>query len=146
VTSQGGTTNAYNLDGTLVAQTSGETTRYAQDLASPLSQVLSIGATRYVYGHERLAAQSGGVTTWYVADALGSLRQTLDSTGTPRGTASYDPWGTPQGGTISCRADERLRMRRSNGSAQQQWAGNLRHLWTFLPRAGLRNSPDQLSG
>jgi RHS repeat-associated protein len=96
------TTNSYNADGTLVAQTtSGVTTRYAQDLAAPLSQVLSIGATRYVYGHERLATQSGSATSWYAGDALSSLRQTLDSTGMPRGTASYDPWGTPQGSALA---------------------------------------------
>jgi RHS repeat-associated protein len=39
--------------------------------------------------------------TWYSHDALGSVRQTLDSTGTPLGAASYDPWGTPQGGAIA---------------------------------------------
>jgi hypothetical protein len=70
VTSRGGTTNAYNLDGTLVAQTSGETTRYAQDLTAPLSQVLSIGTTRYIYGRKRLAAQSGSATTWYTGDVV----------------------------------------------------------------------------
>jgi hypothetical protein len=95
------TANAYNADGRLVAQTSGETTRYAQALALPLSQVLRSNGTNYLYGLERLAAQNGGVTTWYVADALGSLRQTLDSTGTPRGTASYDPWGTLQGSSLA---------------------------------------------
>jgi hypothetical protein len=32
------------------------TTTYAQDLAAPLSQVLSDGTDTYVYGHERLRA------------------------------------------------------------------------------------------
>ena len=37
-------TNSYNGDGTLVAQVNGRTTtRYTQDLASPLSQVLNTG-------------------------------------------------------------------------------------------------------
>jgi RHS repeat-associated protein len=95
------TTNSYNADGTLVAQTSGETTRYAQDLASPLSQVLRSDGTNYLYGLERLGAQSGGVTTWYVSDALGSLRQTIDNAGNPTARASYDPWGTPQGSSLA---------------------------------------------
>jgi hypothetical protein len=42
-TARGGTTYAYNGDGTLVSQaTGGVTTRYTQDLAAPLSQVLQI--------------------------------------------------------------------------------------------------------
>jgi RHS repeat-associated protein len=81
-----------------VAQTSGSaTTRSAQDLASPLSQVLQIGTTNYLYGMERLAAQTGSARTWYGADALGSVRQALTAT---RGTraSSYDSWGNRQQG------------------------------------------------
>ena len=52
-------------DGVFVAQTtSGTTTRYVQDLAAPLSQVLSDGTASYVYGAERLAGVTGGVRTW----------------------------------------------------------------------------------
>jgi hypothetical protein len=43
----------YNGDGVLVSD---GTTTYAQDLAAPLSQVLSDGTDTYVYGHERLRA------------------------------------------------------------------------------------------
>jgi RHS repeat-associated protein len=50
---------------------------------------------------ERLGAVTNGNHTWYIADALGSVRQTLDDTGSPLATASYDPWGTPQGNLIS---------------------------------------------
>jgi len=52
--------------------------------------------TDYLYGHEQLLAQTGTVQTWYGSDALGSVRQTLDDTGTPLASLSYDPWGTPQ--------------------------------------------------
>jgi hypothetical protein len=85
LTTRGSVGQTYNGDGTLVAATSGSvTTRYAQDLASPLSQVLQIGATNYLYGMERLAAQTGSARVWYGADALGSVRQTLDAAGVPR--------------------------------------------------------------
>ena len=103
LTAQGNTTNTYTGDGTLVAQTTGDTTtRFTQDLVSPLSQVLqrTVGSTTtaYVYGHDRLLALDGIVQTWYGSDALGSVRQTLDSSGTPADVLHYDPWGTPQDG------------------------------------------------
>ncbi len=88
---QAGTSYTYNGDGVLVSD---GTTTYAQDLAAPLSQVLSDGTANYVYGHERLRALGG---PWYVGDALGSVRQTLDDAGGVLATTQYDPWGTPQG-------------------------------------------------
>lgn len=102
LTSRGGTSFAYNGDGTLVARTVGAaTTRYSQDLISPLSQVLNDGSANYLYGLDRLAAQAGGTMTWYITDALGSVHQALDNAGAPLASASYDPWGTPQGSMIS---------------------------------------------
>lgn len=76
-------TNSYNGDGVLVAQTAnGTTTRYTQDLAAPLSQVLQTAqgstTTDYLYGLERLASVSGGTRTWYGTDALGSVRVTMN--------------------------------------------------------------------
>jgi len=85
------TSYTYNGDGVLVSD---GTTTYAQDLAAPLSQVLSDGTANYVYGHARLRALGG---PWYVGDALGSVRQTLDDAGAVLATTNYDPWGTPQG-------------------------------------------------
>ena len=68
VLSVGSTTNQYNADGTLVAQTVGSiTTRYTQDLAAPLSQILADGTQRSVSGSpaERLFAQQGSsARTW----------------------------------------------------------------------------------
>jgi RHS repeat-associated protein len=95
------TDSSYNGDGTLVAQTTnGSTTRYTQDLAADLSQILQatqgLTTTTYLYGADRLAAQSGTTRTWYLGDALGSVRTTLDDAGAPLATTNYDPWGAPE--------------------------------------------------
>src|SRR5512145_2872893 len=98
----GTTTNTYNGDGVLVAQTTGSTTtRYTQDLAAPLPQILSDGTQTYVYGHERLFAQQGSARSWYLGDALGSVRATVSSTGAVLAMTGYDPWGTVQGSPIA---------------------------------------------
>jgi RHS repeat-associated protein len=103
-TTSGGTTrtHAYNGDGVRVGQSvGGVTTRYAQDLAAPLNQVLADGSASYIYGHERLAGVQGGARTWYSGDALGSVRLTLSDAGAPLGTANYDAWGTPEQSLIA---------------------------------------------
>jgi RHS repeat-associated protein len=106
MTQRGTTTHTYNGDGTLVSQASGGiTTRYTQDLASPLSQVLqtkvgSAAITDYRYGLHGLASLNSGVKTWYTADALGSVRRTVSDSGTPQGVINYDPWGTPESGSV----------------------------------------------
>jgi RHS repeat-associated protein len=105
-TARGTMTYAYNGDGTLVSQaTGGVTTRYTQDLAAPLSQVLqtkvgTAAITDYLYGLSRLASLNSGVKTWYAADALGSVRRTVTDAGVPLGIVNYDPWGTPETGTV----------------------------------------------
>jgi YD repeat-containing protein len=97
LTSQGDTSYAYNGDGVLI--TAGTTT-YTQDLVAPLAQILHDGSASYVYGagSERLRALDG---PWYLADALGSVRTTLNDAGDVLATASYDPWGVPQGTMIA---------------------------------------------
>ncbi|MDZ4719241.1 MAG: RHS repeat-associated core domain-containing protein [Roseiflexaceae bacterium] len=98
---RGTTSNAYNGDGTLVAQTTGGvTTRYTQDLASPLSQILSDGTNQYVYGMDRLYGVTSSTRIWSASDALGSVRQTLNDAGGVIGTANYDPWGQVQSGSV----------------------------------------------
>jgi len=77
------------------------TTRYTQDLASPLSQILSDGTTTSVYGMDRLYGVAGGTRTWYASDALGSVRQTLTDSGSVLGAQHFDPWGQPQRATIA---------------------------------------------
>jgi RHS repeat-associated protein len=98
---RGTTPYTYTGDGVLVQ---GGTTRYTQDLATPLSQVLQTTqgstTTNYLYGLDRLAALAGSTRTWYVGDALGSVRLTLADSGAPLGVVHYDPWGTPESGTV----------------------------------------------
>jgi len=44
---------------------------------------------------------TSGAKTWYAADALGSVRRTVSDAGTPLGiVVTYDPWGTPETGTV----------------------------------------------
>ena len=38
--------------------------------------------------------------TWYAADALSSVRRTVADAGTPLAVVDYDPWGTPESGTV----------------------------------------------
>jgi RHS repeat-associated protein len=73
-------------------------TRYVQDLAAPLSQVLNDGTANYVYGLGRLRALSG---PWYLGDALGSVRATLTDSGAVLATAQYDPYGSVEGSAIA---------------------------------------------
>gem|GEM_PF-807043 len=104
LTLQGSTTNAYNGDGGLVAQTTGTSTiSYTQDLAAPLSQILSDGANQYVYGNsaERLFGVAGSTHTWYMTDPLGSVRQTFDDAGVLQQALTYDAWGVLQGSSIA---------------------------------------------
>ena len=63
--------------------------------------MLGDGTHTYVYGHQRLLAVQGDTRIWHLADALGSLRMTLDTTGTPQSLHSYDAWGVVQEGTPS---------------------------------------------
>lgn len=103
LTSGGGSTYGYNGDDVLVSRTaSSGTTRYTQDLAAPLSQVLQMSAggarTDLIYGLGRVAAQQGTARTWYTTDALGSVRQTLGDDAAIGQTRHYDPWGVPEGG------------------------------------------------
>lgn len=81
----------------LITQATGSgTITYTQDLVAPLSQILSDGQARYVYGNERLFGDDGIDRTWYVGDALGSVRLTLNADALPLQTTIYDPWGMPQ--------------------------------------------------
>ncbi len=95
---QDSTAQVYNGDGVLVQ--SGRTV-YAQDLALPLTQVLQVSdgtnRTNYIYGHERLMSDAG---EWYATDALGSVRLTLDDNGTAYSGATFDPWGSPERGSV----------------------------------------------
>jgi RHS repeat-associated protein len=102
-THNGAISYAYNGDGVLVRETAGgSTTHYAQDLAAPLSQVLSDGTSTYLYGMDRLATVNAAGRTWHLHDALGSVRMTLDDSGVPVSASgqSYSPFGVPQSGAM----------------------------------------------
>jgi YD repeat-containing protein len=97
---QNGTTvtHAYNGDGVLVSDvvSSGTPTRYTQDLAAALPQVLQTLGDRpqtHLYGQDRLATDSVGTRTWEVHDALGSVRQVFNNQGGKFTAQQYDAWG-----------------------------------------------------
>jgi len=99
-------THAYNGDGVLVsdAVSGGTPTRYTQDLAAALPQVLQVSGgatTTYLYGLDRLAEVRGGQRTWEVHDALGSVRQMLNDQGGAFATQQYDAWGVPSNRSAS---------------------------------------------
>jgi RHS repeat-associated protein len=101
LTARSGITFSYNGDGTLVSQlTGGTTTRYTQDLASPLSQILGDGTSTYIYGMDRLYSEVGIVRSWYTADALGSVRAITSNAGIASAVANYDPYGQVQSGNV----------------------------------------------
>jgi RHS repeat-associated protein len=101
LTARSGITFSYNGDGTLVSQlTGGTTTRYSQDLAGPLSQILSDGTSTSVYGMDRLYGEVGIIKSWYTTDALGSVRAISSNAGIASATASYDPYGQLQSGSV----------------------------------------------
>ncbi len=106
--STGAQTNdyVYNSDGTLVSRTAnGTTTSYIQDLAADQSQILAgtvgMTTTDYLNGRDTapLAALTGGTRTWYGVDGQGSVRQSLDDSGTILGVQNYDPFGQIEAGS-----------------------------------------------
>ncbi len=60
----------------------------------------AITNTSYLYGTDCLASSSGATKTWYTNDGLGSVRRTMADAGTPLGVVNYDPWGTPESGSV----------------------------------------------
>ena len=104
-------TYSYNGDGTLVGQASDcVTTGYAQDLAGGQSQVLAIatgsganaGTVDQLWGLDGLASlnPATGVRAWYGYDGQGSARQLLNDAGHVTASASYDPYGGPEGAAL----------------------------------------------
>ena len=104
-------TYSYNGDGTMVGQASGGvTTAYAQDLAGGQSQILAIttgagaGASTIdqLWGLDRLASlnPATGARAWYGYDGQGTARQLLNDAGHVTASASYDPYGTPEGAAL----------------------------------------------
>jgi len=64
------------------------------DQAASLPTLLGDGtATNQHTPDGRPLATTTGTTTWPLADGIGSIRTTTNSSGTPVGSADYDPWG-----------------------------------------------------
>lgn len=88
------TTYAYNgLGDRLEQSVNGTVQRYMLDLNAGLTQVLSDGASTYVYGGERIAQFTGDQAGYFLGDALGSVRQVADASGLPALERSYAPYG-----------------------------------------------------
>jgi RHS repeat-associated protein len=69
------------------------TTQYNLDLNNSLTQVLSDGTNRYLYGMGRIAQQTPNGLQYFLPDALGSARQLTDAAGAPILAQSFDPYG-----------------------------------------------------
>ncbi|MGB8646733.1 MAG: RHS repeat-associated core domain-containing protein [Anaerolineae bacterium] len=67
-------------------------TRYVNDPAAGLTQVLSDGTDTYLYGAGRIAQQGANVQ-YFGVDGLGSVRQLYNSSGNVIEDMRYDPYG-----------------------------------------------------
>jgi hypothetical protein len=71
---QNSATFAYNGLGDRLQQTvGGVTTRYTLDINNSLSQVLSDGTDRYLYGMGRIAQQTPSGLQYFLSDGLGTV-------------------------------------------------------------------------
>jgi len=73
-------------------------TTFAWDWATPVPEVLSSGATRYLLGAETLGQWDGAAWAYYLPDALGSVRQTVDRAGAVTAAREWSPYGEEIGG------------------------------------------------
>ena len=71
----------------------GTVTRYALDVASGLTQVLSDGTTAYLYGQGRTGEEGPAGWSYHLADGLGSARQLAGPVGAIARTQSFAPFG-----------------------------------------------------
>jgi trimeric autotransporter adhesin len=100
------TSAAYDGDGlrqssaSTPAGGSAATQGYVWDTQAQLPQVMMDGANAYIYTDGTAPAEqvnlATGVVTYLVTDFLGSVRGTVNSSGTLIGTTGYDAWGNPQ--------------------------------------------------
>ncbi len=84
---------SYNGMGDRLRETIGEqTTTFAMDYNTGLTQVLNDGTNNYIYGNERIAQVNTG-TEYFLGDALGSVRQLTNNNGAVTYASAYDPYG-----------------------------------------------------
>ncbi len=100
------TTTTYSYDGDglrLQASTgskSSQKTNFLWDIAHALPQIAveqnGSGSIQrnYTYGARRISMTSGSTTSYYHYDGLGSVANVTSSSGSPRWTYAYEPFGT----------------------------------------------------
>ncbi|HVB42381.1 MAG TPA: RHS repeat-associated core domain-containing protein, partial [Streptosporangiaceae bacterium] len=73
---------------------------YVWDTVRRIPQLIMDSSSAYIYGDGNAPAEqvnlSTGVSTYLIPDRLGSVRGTVDSSGTLTGTTNYDAWGNPE--------------------------------------------------
>jgi RHS repeat-associated protein len=76
------------------------TQNYVWNTTTRQPQLLVDGTNAYVYNGKLAPAEqvnlATGTITYLVSDLLGSVRGTVNSSGSPTGIASYDAWGNPE--------------------------------------------------
>ena len=141
------TSYGVNGDGALVSEQmgSGTVTRYMQDLAAPLSQILSDGTTSYVYGADRLFRLSGSTRTWELHDGLGSVTRTSSDAGVGATPIAYEPFGAVQSGTPGLFGFTGERQSGSNVYLRARWYNATSGTFTARdPFAGYDDQPYSL--
>jgi RHS repeat-associated protein len=76
------------------------TEQYTWDTQTQIPQLIMDSQNAYIYGSgtapdEEISLATGTVT-YLIADALGSVRSTVNDSGTMTGMTGYDAWGNPQ--------------------------------------------------
>ncbi len=92
------TTYAYDGDGNRVSKTVGTnpTIHYVNDVTAPLSQILTDGTRKYVYGLGlEYAVDSSGTVAVYQTDGLDSTRAITDDAGNVIQAYQTDAFGNP---------------------------------------------------
>ncbi len=70
----------------------GQTTTFAMDYNTGLTQALNDGTNNYIYGNGRIA-QVNTSTEYFLGDALGSVRQLTNDSGAVTYASAYGPYG-----------------------------------------------------
>ena len=95
------TVATYDGDGLrATSTTSAGTQDYVWNSTGQLPTLMMDSSCAYIYAGGLAPVEqvslSGGTITYLVADSLGSVRGTINSTGTLTGTTAYDAWGQPE--------------------------------------------------
>jgi RHS repeat-associated protein len=135
-------TFAYNgLSDRLQQTVGGVTTQYKLDINNSLSQVLSDGTNRYLYGMGRIAQQAPNGLQYFLPDGLGSVRQLTDTAGALTLLQSFDPYG----GLLSSQGSEAISYGFAGEWSDPSGLTYLRARY-YLPQAGIFTARDPFPG